>query len=213
MANIIRTGIKTWFCLGDVQCNQPVPTIFINELNSNMKAVANTGTLACGMSNGNTHGRLRPFHGWAYGKNVILTTSLTSQMVELSDVYDSYVLEFEGKLADLGGGIGMQYANFFFTDPATGYNSSGTDRLGEIKLGASGSPIEFQVVYGQDVRVRIYGTLPTWVTALIPSGKTISLNLITKIYSNGGGVTKNITDSSHWSGILSAELKFFRSCP
>ena len=210
MAQIIRQGIKTWFCLGDLQCGQPVPAIFINELNSNMKAVANTGTLACGLSNGYTHGRVRAFHGWGFGKNILRSNSSTRQMVELSDTYDSFVLEFEGKLGNLGGGAGMQQCEFWLFDPVTAHHQ----KLGSIQIGASTLPVEFQVQYETTTRVRVYGSLDATILGMIPAGKTISLDFMTLMQCNGvNGSTHNVTGSYYWSGILSAEFKFFRSCP
>lgn len=208
MPYTIRSGINTWHCLNNVQCNDVISAVFQNQLSENMKAVANTGVLVANFSNGMTHGRIRPFNGWCRGKNQILTNNWTSHMVEFSQLYDSYVLQFEGKLGDLGGGIAMQWANFRLVEPVSGVYQ----RLGEIKLGVSASPIEFHVSAETITRVRISGTLDPTFFSLCPAGKTISMDFKTLVYANGGGVIQNVSDDDYWSGIRSAELKFFNSC-
>ena len=179
-----------------------------------MKAVANTGTLAASFSNGATHGRVRPFVGWMPGKNINAANYWTNHMIELAPMFDRYVLQFIGKLGDTtvsGNNRAMQWMTFILMDQA----GANTQKIGELKRNnyTINNPWEFLAPAEQFTRVRIDGALNAAILGLVTAGSVISLDFKINIVNYGNLGIFNLTDNSYQSGIISAELRFYKSCP
>ena len=205
---IIRSGIKTYYCIDDVVCGDVIDAVFANKLKSSIQAVANTGFLVCNFANGVTHGRVRPYNGWAPGSNIIRPYYFTKHMVEMGKQFDRYVLQFTAKLGDIGGGRSMRWASVHLQD------QSGTpsQRLGEASIGPASLPFHFQAPAEQLVRIRIDYPIETYMLATLLPGQVGSFDIRTEINMWGSG-TANITDNDYFAGIVDLNLKFYKSCP
>jgi hypothetical protein len=213
MAIITRTGIPTYHCINGVACGDIIDPVWVNKIRESQKAVAETGVLASSGSNGLTHGRMRPFNGWAQGSNMLIPEYAYFQMLEMSKDFTHYVLEFSIKLGDRGGGRAMQALGFYLQDPMSGIAA----KIGEAKLASFSpgpvSPITFNVTPEVMTRIRIVQPIPIYMLALLQQGEVGSFDLWNKltIYGSVGAFT--INDQGYWSGLLAYELKFFRECP
>lgn len=210
MAEILHTNVQTYHCIDNVTCNDVISDVWANKLSQSQKGLASSGYHVCSLSNGMTHGRKRPICGWSAGRNYNTFTGMkVRHMVEITDLFDRYVIQFQGKLGDYGN-RDHQWITFHLEEPGSGT----TQRLAQLKKDTytQNSPIEYLAPPETNVSVRIEGALNA---AMIPSaGQCWSMNFWIKITSYGDYDSRgfNITDNNYWSGIRSASLWFYRKC-